>query len=85
VRRVSKRDIERALAQGHDLNQGAWITGLNVVAVPVVALSRMVGTVACGGAASQLSGPRLEEAVRRAKRVAARIVSALEGRLEESP
>jgi IclR family acetate operon transcriptional repressor len=85
VRRVTKRAIERAVAQGHDLNQGEWIAGLNVVAVPVVALSRMYGTVACGGAVSQLSGARLDEAVRRAKRVATRIVSALEGRREEAP
>jgi DNA-binding IclR family transcriptional regulator len=80
ARRVSRRAIERALGEGHDLNQGEWITGLTVVAVPVVAQARMFGTVACGGAASQLGGARLEEAVRRTKRVSARIVGALEGR-----
>lgn len=85
ARRVPRRAIERALSQGHDLNQGEWIAGLTVVAVPVVVLSRMFGTVACAGAAAQLSGPRLEEAIRRAKRVATRIVSALEGRREEAP
>jgi IclR family transcriptional regulator, acetate operon repressor len=85
ARRVPRRAIERSVAQGHDLNQGEWIAGLNVVAVPVVALSRMRGTVACGGAAAQLCGARLDEAVKRAKRVSARIVSALEGRREEAP
>jgi IclR family acetate operon transcriptional repressor len=85
TRRVGKRAIERAVSQGHDLNQGEWITGLTVVAAPVLALSRMFGTVACAGAAAQLSGARLDEAVRRTKRLAARVVSALEGRREEGP
>jgi len=85
TRRVTRRAIDRAVAQGHDLNQGEWITGLTVVAAPVVALSRMFGTVACAGAAAQLSGARLDEAVRRTKRLAARVVSALEGRREEGP
>lgn len=85
ARRVPKRAIERAVAQGYDLNQGEWIAGMNVVAVPVVALARLVGTVACGGAAPQLGGARLDEAVRRAKRVSSRIVTALEGRREEAP
>jgi IclR family acetate operon transcriptional repressor len=85
TRRVGKRAIERAVAQGYDLNQGEWITGLTVVAAPVLALSRMFGTVACAGAAAQLSGARLDEAVRRTKRLAARVVSALEGRREDGP
>jgi DNA-binding IclR family transcriptional regulator len=83
TRRVAARAIERAVRQGYDLNQGEWIAGLTVVAVPVVALSRMFGTVACGGSASQLSGPRLQEAVQRTRRLAARIVDVLEGRHSE--
>jgi IclR family transcriptional regulator, acetate operon repressor len=79
TRRVSRRAVERAVQQGYDLNQGEWITGLTVVAAPVVALARMFGTVACGGAASQLSGVRLEEAVRRTRRLAARIANVLDG------
>jgi IclR family acetate operon transcriptional repressor len=85
TRRVPRRAIERAVGQGYDLNQGEWIAGLTVVAAPVVALSRMFGTVACAGSAAQLSGARLDEAVRRTKRVSARVVSALEGRREERP
>jgi DNA-binding IclR family transcriptional regulator len=84
ARRVPKPAIERAVRQGYDLNQGEWIAGLTVVAAPVVALTRMFGTVACGGAASQLSGARLAEAVQRTRRVAARIVNALEGRSSEA-
>jgi DNA-binding IclR family transcriptional regulator len=84
TRRVAREAIERALAQGYDLNQGEWIAGLTVVAVPVWARARLFGTVACAGAASQLSGARLEEAIRRAKRVAKRVEGALEGRGEET-
>lgn len=85
TRRVSKRAVDKAVAQGWDMNQGEWISGLTVVASPVFALSRMFGTVACAGAASQLSGAKLDEAVRRIKRVSTRVVSALEGRREEAP
>jgi IclR family acetate operon transcriptional repressor len=84
TKRVSKLAIQRALAQGYDLNQGEWIAGLTVVAAPVFARARLFGTVACAGAAPQLSGPRLEEAIRRAKRVATRVEGALEGRGEET-
>lgn len=77
--RVEKSAVEQAVAQGYDLNQGEWIAGLTVVAAPVVALGRMFGTVACGGSASQLSGARLEEAVRRTRDVTARIVRVLSG------
>lgn len=80
TRGVSKLGIERAVRQGYDLNQGEWIAGLTVVAAPVIALSRMFGTVACGGAATQLSGARLDEAVRRTRGLAARIASVLAGR-----
>jgi IclR family transcriptional regulator, acetate operon repressor len=84
TRAVSKAGIERAVRQGYDLNQGEWIAGLTVVAAPVIALSRMFGTVACGGAASQLSGARLEEAVRRTRGLAVRIASVLTGRRNET-
>jgi IclR family acetate operon transcriptional repressor len=79
TKRVARRAVERAVSRGYDINQGEWIAGLTVVAAPVVALSRMFGTVACGGAASQLSGARLEEAVSRTRLLAARVASVLEG------
>jgi IclR family acetate operon transcriptional repressor len=80
TRRVPKRSIERAVRQGYDVNQGEWIAGLTVVAAPVVAHDRMFGTVACAGAASQLSAARLHEAVRRTRRLAARVANILAGR-----
>jgi DNA-binding IclR family transcriptional regulator len=82
--RVPRIAVERAVTQGYDLNQGEWIAGLTVVAAPVVALGRMFGTVACGGAASQLSGARLEEAVHRTRDVTARIVRVLSGQRSEA-
>lgn len=84
ARRVTPEAIERALRQGYDLNQGEWIAGLTVVAAPVLARTRLFGTVACAGAASQLCGARLAEAIERAKRVASRVESALGGRGEET-
>lgn len=85
TRRVQQRDIERAVSQGYDLNQGEWITGLTVVAAPVLALDRLFGTVACAAAASQLTAARLEEAIRRTRGVALRVANVLEGRREGSP
>jgi IclR family acetate operon transcriptional repressor len=82
--RVAPAAIARAVRQGYDLNQGEWIAGLTVVAAPVLARARLFGTVACAGAASQLSGARLAEAIERAKRVASRVESALGGRGEET-
>jgi IclR family acetate operon transcriptional repressor len=84
ARGVAPAAIERAGRQGYDLHQGEWIAGLTVVAVPVQARGRLFGTVACAGAASQLSGARLAEAIERAKRVASRVQSALGGRGEET-
>jgi len=84
TRRVPKPAIERAVRQGYDLNQGEWIAGLTVVAAPVVVLDRMFGTVACAGAAPQLSGARLEEAVRRTRRLSVRVANVLAGARAEA-
>ena len=84
TRAVPRAAIERAVGQGYDLNQGEWITGLTVVAAPVLTHARLFGTVACAGAASQLFGARLSEAIERTKRAASRVESALGGRGEET-
>ncbi|HEX5657273.1 MAG TPA: helix-turn-helix domain-containing protein, partial [Polyangiales bacterium] len=84
TRRVTKRAIERAVEQGFDLNDGAWIEGMFVVAAPVVALGRMFGTVACAAVASQLAGERRDEAIQRTRKLAERISRALGARQEES-
>jgi IclR family transcriptional regulator, acetate operon repressor len=81
-KRVPRRAIERALARGYDVNEGEWIAGLLVIAAPVVARQRMFGTVACGGAITQLEGERRDEAIRRTRRLAERIARALEGHEE---
>jgi DNA-binding IclR family transcriptional regulator len=83
-RPVSKRAIEQAVKRGYDLNEGEWIDGLVVVAAPVVASGRMFGTVACAGAAAQLTGERRKEAIRRTCKLAERIARGIEGRREES-
>lgn len=79
TRRVPRRTIEQAVERGWDANEGAWIGGLFVVAAPVFARGRMFGTVACGGAITQLEGARRAEAIERTRRLAGRIVKALEG------
>lgn len=81
--RVEKRSIERAVARGYDVNEGEWIAGLVVVAAPVLAFGRLQGTVACAGAATQLTGPRRDEAIQRTRRIAQRVASAFEGQREE--
>jgi IclR family transcriptional regulator, acetate operon repressor len=83
TRRLSKRAVEHAVKRGYDLNEGAWIEGLTVIAAPVVAAGRLFGTVACAGAAAQLAGERREEAIRRTRKLAERIARGIEGRREE--
>jgi IclR family transcriptional regulator, acetate operon repressor len=82
-KRTPKKAIERAVARGYDVNDGEWIAGLVVVAAPVFARQRLWGTVACAGAVAQLDGERRDEAIRRTRKVAERIVRALEGRQED--
>ncbi len=76
--------VQRAVRQGFDLNRGEWITGLVVVAAPILAGGRMHGTVACAAAAAQLDELRLSEAIRRTRSVAERVSRSLDGRREET-
>jgi DNA-binding IclR family transcriptional regulator len=77
--------VQKAVAQGYDTNEGEWITGLTVVAAPVFGHGGLVGTVACAGSAQQLTGERLEQAIRFTRDVAERTTSALTGSREEKP
>ena len=71
--------VEAAVARGYELNRGEWISGMSVIAAPVLAAGRMHGTIACAAAAAQLNDARLREAIRRTRAVAERVSRALDG------
>jgi DNA-binding IclR family transcriptional regulator len=62
--------IKRAVKRGYDTNQGEWLTGVSVVAAPVIVHGELLGCIACAGASANLTGHRLRDAIARACSVA---------------
>jgi DNA-binding IclR family transcriptional regulator len=79
-----RRAVQAAVSKGYDVNRGEWISGLVVVAAPVLNRGHLVGTVACGAVEAQLDDVRMAEAVRRTRALAERVSRSLEGRRVEA-
>jgi IclR family acetate operon transcriptional repressor len=62
--------IERALKRGYDTNEGEWISGVSVVAAPVLVQRELIGCIACAGAMSALTGRRMRDAIARTRSAA---------------
>lgn len=65
--------IKRTVKRGYDTNQGEWLTGVSVIAAPVVVHGELWGCVACAGASISLTGNRMREAIARTCTVAREI------------
>jgi IclR family acetate operon transcriptional repressor len=71
------RRLAAAGRRGWDVNDGEWQAELAVVAAAVVHDRRLVGTIACAGAASTMKGKRRSEAVDHARKAARETATAL--------
>jgi IclR family transcriptional regulator, acetate operon repressor len=62
--------VKRAVKRGYDINEGEWLTGVTVVAAPVLAQGELIGCIACAGPSTSVTGTRLREAISRTCAVA---------------
>ncbi len=84
ARGVSAAALKRARTLGYDVNEGAWIPGLTVVAAPILAHGELVSCVTCAGPAARLGGARLRDAIRITCGVAARVSESMSGSRSEA-
>jgi DNA-binding IclR family transcriptional regulator len=79
-REALEREVARARRRGFAENREEWIPGLAVVAAPVLAGGRLLGTVCVAAPAARLDALGREAVAERARADARRVADRLEGR-----
>jgi len=77
AKRVSAEAVKRAKSRGYDVNDEEWLSGMTVIAAPILVHGELLGCVTCAGPAVRLVGANRKLAIESTCEVAARVATHL--------